>query len=352
MAAVGSLPACKKKETAPKKDKVAATPSAKASPKKVPVAEPNKAEADDAKNCLGALTPANPFVPGTLVSLRSPQGYEQARHYPGYRRGPGKNEPSIVVSEFPMPLATAKTALSNEKIWARQEMQLVAVDEKVNKSASDQCKGTLIEVVKNGDEAVHKFVWLFGDKERSFQVMASCPEPCPESEATKLRDAVQSARWNPERKSHRWDGLRFSLNPMPLRPMEAAMMSGYRRTFTTTGQPDKKGEQMVFQVSSSVEPAKAPTEDFAKERLHRLPITGLEITATTKAKSVLTGLKGWTFEAKGAASSGAHQWLTFTVLFDKDTYWTTLGMCPVAEKEKCKPMFKKIARSLHFIDAI
>lgn len=357
MASVGSFSACKNKQAAPAKEQSAAAPKAEATPKKAPAAESKKidaekAQSDDAKNCLGALEPAAAFVPGTLVSLPAPQGYAHARHFPGYQQGTGQDKPSIVVSEFPMPLSTAKKALSNEKIWARQEMQLVAVDEKVSKSAAGSCKGTLIEVVKNGDKAVHKFVWLFGNKEKSFQVMASCPEPCAETEAAKLRQAIQGARWNPERKSRRWDGLRFSLNPNPLRAMEGAMMSGYRRTFTTTGQPDKKGEQMVFQVSSSVEPAKEQTEAFAKERLERLPMNGLEITSSSKTKSRLTGLEGWTFEAKGATRSGADQWLTFTLLFDKDTYWTTLGMCPIAEKSKCKPIFKRIANSVHFIDAI
>lgn len=353
-----AISACKKGEKAPAtKAQPATAPEAKAAPEKIakPKAEPQKAEAVDAKNCLAPLEPASNFVPGTLVALPKPAGYRNVRHFPGYEldKGKGKTKPSIVVSEFPMAFSAAKNVLSNESIWSSREMQLVSAKDAEDKSNNGSCKGTLIELQKNGDDPLHKFVWLFGDKRQSFQVMATCPEPCPEAEATKLRQAAMSARWNPERKSRRYDGLAFSLNPLPLRPMEGSMMSGYRRTYTSTGEPDRKGVQKVFQVSSSVEPPKERTKEYAQERFQRLPLKNLEVKGSSKAKSRLLGLKGWTFEGKGnTRHSDAEQWITFTVFFDKETYWTALGMCPIAEKATCKPMFKTIMDSMQFIDAI
>lgn len=358
-----TLSACKQGNKAPSKEQAAPAQKAAAAPEKVAKAEPKKAEPkkaeakkeeaiDNAKNCLVALSPATNFVPGTVVSLPKPEGFSRVRHFPGYQHGKGKNKPSIVISEFPMPIASAKRALSNEKIWARQEMQLVSAEDVAQKTSGESCKGTLIEVMKNGDDALHKFIWLFGNDKNSFQIMGTCPEPCAETEAKTLRQAVQAARWNPERSASRWEGLAFSIDPAPLRPMEGPMMSGYRRTFTTTGKPDKKGEQTVFQFSSSVEPAKEKTKEFAKERFEALPLESLEITKTSKAAGKSIGLRGWTIEATGSTRSGAKQWITYTMFFDQDTYWTALGMCPIAEKKTCKPMFKKIMKTASFVDQI
>lgn len=355
-----SFSACKKSQkgddhkpsAAAAKPQAAAEKIAKADAKKE---DTKKADAKDAKpdlskNCLDPAQPATAYVPGTVVSLPAPAGYRLARHYPGYRQADLKTKPSIVVSEFPMPVARAKAALSNGEVWKRQEMTLVDVKDVEHKGKAGSCSGTLIEIEKPGDTPIHKFVWLFGNEKQAFQIMGSCPEPCPAAEAKKLQDAIQSARWNPARSSKRWERLSFTLNPAPLKPMDAPMMSGYRRVYTETGLPDPKGEHTMFAFSSAVEPAKERTAEFAQKGLARLRLRNLEVTKKSKTKAF--GLKGWTFEAKGDHRSGTEQLVQYTVLFDQDTYWTALGTCPMKNKKACKPVFKKIFKTVKLTDAI
>lgn len=313
-------------------------------------AQPAQAKVEAPKDCAAPLEPGSNFVPGSVVSLSAPKGFQLAKHFPGFQRGKGKGKPSISVSEFPMPIASAKSALSNEALWTRQEMTFVSSKDLEHKASAGSCNGTFIEVKQeSGDDAAQKFVWLFGDEKRSFQIMATCPEPCAKADADSLRQSIQTARWNPAREPKRWDGLSFKLDASPLKPIKGVPMSGYRRTFTTKGLPDNKGESELFQFGSSMDPVKEKTVDFAKQTIKRVPLTGVKFIKESEIKAL--GLEGWDFEVKAWTRSGTEQAVRYTVLFDEDAYWVALGMCPVAKKAACEKSYKKILNSVTFIES-
>lgn len=254
-------------------------------------------------------------VPATRVYMARPDGFVQSQNFSGYESVKGRS--LIMVNEAPAPLADLLATYSDEKLAAGGYQVLSREDVKV-----DRRPGQLI-VARQKSRAGERRSWflIFGNKERSVLIAASCNEKVAETQEPEFRSTLLGVRWLLRGSFDPFEGLGFGLRAETT--LHFAMRTGSEVTFTEDGAlPVKTPEHPALIV-------KVLPEEVPEDKRQRFCIAELEQpdilkdSKTIAANAVLVdGLPGCEALAQGTEiESGAFVSMYHAALFaQRKTY--------------------------------
>jgi hypothetical protein len=284
-------------------------------------------------------------VRGTQVLLAPPTGFAPARRYSGFESE--ATGASIMVAELPGPYAEIAKGM-NEQGLRRGGMTLVASES----LAVAGTQGLLLRAkqTSNGLE-FGKWILVFGDAQRTIQVVANFLETSAAELEQPLRAVVAGARWDRALVVDPFAFLSFTIAV----PGELKFFARVQNAllFTRTGQANKDAPQEpLFTVAPSLSAVDVgDLEAAAKRRLSQYSKVR-EVAIESSAALELAGRRAWEFVATAKDSkSGAGLVLHQVLLLDGEGYYLFFGSVGADGRDTYLPVFRSAVRSFAFKSA-
>jgi hypothetical protein len=282
------------------------------------------------------LTP----IPGTGVRIAIPPGFELSHEFPGFGREVDLT--SVMVTELPFPIATARESLSAEAL-AQRGVEL-------HRSGSvpvDGREATLVHASQAlAGMRFRKWMLLVGDETSSVLLTATTPLELESQYQEALVGALRSTRWSPGHAAPSGPAgeLGFSLRtPAPLRIVTTSADA------LVLSDPDHGSKGALAPVvtvgASRARVGIRDLADFARERLDET-VSIRDIERSAERDRELGGMPGREIEADAVDSATGRPVRVVQVLAtDGSRYYLVQGIFDREEAARYAPLLEEVARS-------
>ncbi len=280
------------------------------------------------------------LVVGTKVSLEAPEGFTRATQFPGFWHEPFGS--SIMVTEFPAPLAEISSGLSDPAQFKQKGMSLL------NRQAIkvDGHSGFILKV-KQSAFGIEYLKWLlvFGDDKESVIVTAMFPSNFERELSETMKLSILTTTWDRKKDVSPTEGLNFTIEEKGELKLSRRMVN--MLTFTKTGRfPSKDIDDPVFIVGQSTARIQIVNpEEFAKARIAQTAtLTDLEIEQTTKV--TLDQLQGYEIVATAKdKDTGQPMTVYQVILFEEQSYFLMQGLISSKNRQPNLETFREMAKT-------
>ena len=279
-------------------------------------------------------------IPGTRVSLHVPAGYEPASGFAGVMDI--NTRCSIMITEMDGSFDDLANSLNDPA--ALRTQNLVLSDRETYFQGT--YPGLLLQLTQNVQgQDVRKWMWLFGDDDRSVMIMGTCLKPLVATEFDRLGEAVRSATWEPKLSLDLTSEVDFYLED--LAGMKLVTSMGQNLTYSSDGAIDKGGAtgKPIFIISPSMQPSTSAPMELARKRIRSYP-QYKSVSPGSFDEVSIDGLLA--YECVGTAShhkTGASLLLYQVMVFEGTSYWLMVGTCLLKDQATQLPAFKQMAAS-------
>ncbi len=279
-------------------------------------------------------------VRGTRVHLVRPSAWDPAPSFAGFMNV--ETQSTVMVMEMDGPFDEVAKGFNDKRVLASQKM---AVVERVP-FAQGSYPGWLLQMTqKNGPVPVRKWVWLFGDAERSVMVMGVCSEGLPQGEYDLVGKAVRSASWEPGLVLDPAQELDFFLgDDGGMQPMGIMTSS---LTYNSDGEIDKDGVEgkPFFIVVPAIAQVPVSREKHVTRRM-KLTAGHKKVKPGVMLPITVDGLSGFECIATSTHRKSEEPSFIYQVmLFEGSSYWNMTGIGRERDRAQYLPIFKRMARS-------
>ena len=279
-------------------------------------------------------------VAGTRVSLVPPAGFTPSERFPGYvLEAEGA---SIIVTEFPFPLAEGLPALSDPEKLKTKAMTLLSKESVLAACAPSVLFG--FRQVVSGAEFL-KWVLLIGDEAGTVVVTATFPAASEGRLSAPLKRSVLTARRETSLKVSADEGLRYAVAESGV--LKRAERLGNSLMFTGGGIfPSPSVDNPLFVVAQSLGGVvTGDRRDFAERRVRQTASVS-DVSVVKSEPFTAGGLGGFETFADGKdQASGRPMVIYQAVLFDGRDYYLMQGLISRERSAEHLPSFKEMARS-------
>lgn len=278
-------------------------------------------------------------VRGTRISLIKPEGFTEAKNFPGFQQT--DTGASIVVTEMPAPYSQIASTFNTKKLKNRGMTLL-----RRQNFTIDGYEGQLLQVTQVAHFTTFtKWIAVFGDETETVMLVASLPQEMENTLSKPLRDSLISAKWQKNKVLDPKADLNFAIDTTP----------GLKFT--------QRVQNMLLYTKSGVIPAKSPEEpffivgpafskievtdqkQFAEKRIAQTAeIKNLSIDISNEIK--INGLSGYEIVARAVDVQTNMPLVVYQVmLFEGQTYYIMQGIVGSGLKTEYLDDFHKMARS-------
>lgn len=200
-------------------------------------------------------------IGGTRVLLEVPEGFVVSGEFPGLGRD--EDLTSVLVTELPMPLETARADFTREALEERGVMLHGSAEVEVGRR-----RGTLLHATQRAAGATfRKWMLLFGDGSASVLITATTPLDLESTHGDALVGVLKTLRWEPTTAVPPDEGLRFAVRGAA--PFEIVTTAPNAVVFANPAHDTSTGElPPLIAVGSSLGRVQiARLAEFARQRL-------------------------------------------------------------------------------------
>lgn len=280
-------------------------------------------------------------ISGTRVSLEPPSDFVAAPRFPGFMKAEAGS--SIMVTELSAPVAQVTENMTREGLASRGMVLVTSSKARIaNRDA------LLLHATQEVQGATsEKWMVIFGNAAQTVMIVGTYPRPLAATMSEPIRQAMLSARWNPDQEVDLFEGL-------PFRVAETESLKFAKRIsnmilLTHDGAPAAVSPDSPFAVvGTSI--SDTDLGDLAGVARHRLEqtaqITGL---ANLQGKATrIDGLPAYEITADAQDSgSGARLVVYQALIAEGRQYFIVQAMVGSAGAHRFLPQFQEIAASLN-----
>lgn len=301
--------------------------------------------------CLGLPAEAGP-VPGTPVSLDSPQGFEPAPNFPGFINP--ETQSSIMVTQIPGPIAAVIQGFTADRLATRQITLLSEETVQVDGRSAMLLK---LSQVAGGGVEVYKWALIRGDETATTLVLATWlkPEqPLSDREVEQsLRRTLLSASWS-NRAIDPFEGLPFRVTPTDRLKVASAMGGALLLTSDGTINPDQPGKPMLVIAPSIQTVIMGDLRAFSEKRAAQIAQV-TQLHNVTGKHLTIDGLQAYELVAEALDKDNANQRLQIYQLVmqtpGQDGYFIAQGFVRQEQAAEFLPILRQVAQSFKRIVA-
>lgn len=277
-------------------------------------------------------------VVGTRVSLIPPSGFTPSERFPGYSQD--STGSSIMVTEFPAPLAETSSGLSTPSALSKRGMVLLKKQQVV--VGGKAC--ILVQIKQNFKEAEYlKWLLLLGDGKESVLITAAFPKELESQLSEAMKASVLTARLNSQKNVSPTEGLNFSINEKG--GLRLAKRMANLLVYSRDGIfPSKDLNDPILVVGQSFRDVDiGDAEAFAKVRVRQTAeVTNVEIEQSNRV--TIDNLKGYEIVAKAKdKQSGQPMVIYQMMLFEERGYFLLTGLVSSQNGQSSLMLFKEMA---------
>lgn len=288
----------------------------------------------------GVQTKQEKPVVGTRISLVPPSGFIPSDRFPGYSQE--STGSSIMVTEFPAPLAETSSGLSTRSALSKRGMVLLKKEQVVVGGRV----GVLAQVKQNLQEAEYlKWLLLLEDGKESVLVTAAFPKDLESELSEAMKASILTVRVDSQMKVSPTEGLNFSI--IEKGGLRIAKRISNLLLYSRDGIfPSKDINDPIFVVGQSLRNVDiGDTEAFAKARVRQTAeVTDVQIEQSNRV--TIDNLEGYEIVAKAKdKQSGLPMVVYQALLFEGQGYYLMQGLVSSQNGQSSLVMFKEMSRS-------
>ncbi len=282
-------------------------------------------------------------VPGTPVSLDPPQGFEPATNFPGF--ADRESGASIMVSQFPAPIAEFTKGFTTERLAARQIKVLSRETVQVAGRSA-----TLLKLSQIGDGMeVYKWALLSGDAKSTTLVLGTwlkADGPVQPLDQP-LRRSLLSTTWS-ARSIDPFEGLSFRVTPTDRLKVASSVSGALLLTSSGTIAPDKKGDPLLVIAPSFRTVLMGDLREFSEKRVAQV-VQVTQLRNITGKTLTIDGLKAYELMADGVDATNPKQRIKIYQLLmqtpEKDGYFMAQGFVKMEQSAEFLPILRQVSQS-------
>lgn len=282
-------------------------------------------------------------VPGTPVSLDPPTGFEPTTNFPGF--ADRESGASIMVSQFPAPIAEFSKGFTTERLATRQIKVLSRETVQVAGRSA-----TLLKLSQIGDGLeVYKWALLSGDAKSTTLVLGTwlkADGPVQPLDAP-LRKALLSTTWS-NRAIDPFEGLSFRVTPTDRLKVASSVGGALLLTSSGTIAPDKKGDPLLIVAPSFRTVIVGNLREFSEKRAAQIAQV-TQLRNLTGKSLTIDGLEAYELVADAVDATNPKQRLKIYQLLmqtpGKDGYFLTQGLMKTEQSTEFLPIIRQVSQS-------
>jgi hypothetical protein len=282
-------------------------------------------------------------VPGTPVSLDPPKGFEPTTNFPGF--ADRESGASIMVSQFPAPIAEFAKGFTPERLASRRIKELSRETVQVGGRSA-----TLLKLSQIGDGMeVYKWALLSGDATSTTLVLATwfkADGPVQPLDAP-LRKSLLSTTWS-NRAIDPFEGLSFRVTPTDRLRVVSTVGGALLLTSSGTIEPDKKGDPLLVVAPSLRTVIVGNLREFSEKRAAQIDLV-TQLRNVTGKTLTIDGLPAYELVADGVDATNPKQRLKIYQLLmqtpDKLGYFLAQGFVKQEQAAEFLPILRQVSQS-------
>lgn len=279
-------------------------------------------------------------VPGTRVSIVVPNGFKEAKRFPGFMQE--ETGASILVTEMPGPFSKVIAGLTKQGFQSRgitllsRENVTVGTDPGILLHVSQSANGTRFL----------KWVLVFGNKDGTTMTTATFPDQFEKRLSAALRSSVTSVHLSTRKPLRREEGLTFAVQPAA--GLKIAKRIGNNLLLTKDGKvPMASPTDPLLVVGASISQGMKieNKKKFSTARVHALA-TLHDIRVLSTKPIAVDGLPGFEILATGADKKMKHSMFVCQVTLFADTdYYLMQGLARKSDEHTYLQIFRKTMKT-------
>jgi len=313
-------------------------------PPKEKTIQPSKpmkhSEQESTKEASENISQSRLQIPGTIVSLIPPSGFNRAERFPGFVSP--EFDSSILITQMPGPFSEITKGFNKTDFIARG-MNLI---EKKDITVCGET-GLLLNVTQTALKKLYeKWIVVFGIENETYLVTATFPQDFRDKLSKALQSSILTTQCTSDALKDPFDGLSFNISTAT--KMKFAKRMGNNITMTKDGRfPVTNETDPILMAGASLSQGLV-IEDKKSFCIKRVQSIGtLENIEIERIKSItIDNLIGYEIMAKGTDKyHGRTSYAYQVILFDETAYFIILGIVTETEKTNYLPTFHQIAMS-------
>jgi hypothetical protein len=282
-------------------------------------------------------------VPGTPVSLDPPKGFEPTTNFPGF--ADRESGASIMVSQFPAPIAEFSKGFTPERLASRRIKELSRETVQVAGRSA-----TLLKLSQIGDGMeVFKWALISGDATSTTLVLGTwlkADGPVQPLDAP-LRKSLLSTTWS-ARTIDPFEGLSFRVTPTDRLKVASTVGGALLLTSSGTIAPDKKGDPLLVVAPSIQTAIVGNLREFSEKRAAQIAQV-TQLRNLTGKTLTIDGLQAYELVADAVDATNPKQRLKIYQLLmqtpGKDGYFLTQGLMKIEQSTEFLPIVRQVSQS-------